>query len=135
MIRNSKVKVEIAQDWAVVRKLCEGSHRQALIPGGFYINETRPEDSYNLPLVLGYAVLDRVLSELRDQRAFSCKAWQLGKKMAASQNVLPWRNYDLVNAGKEARNNLAHEAKLLSKGDCLRYIAAIESELKAWRVI
>ncbi len=126
---------EIAQDWRVVQKLCEGSHRQWMSLGGSIINETRPEDSYNLPLVLAYAVLDRVLSELRDQGAFTCKTWKLGKKMAASQNALPWQDYDLVKSGKNARNDLAHEAKLSGKADCLRFIDAVESELKAWGIV
>ncbi len=99
------------------------------------INETRPEDSYNLPLVLAYAVLDRVLRELRDQGAFTCNTWKLGAKMAASQNVLPWQDYHLVDNGRVARNYLAHKAKLLSKADCLQFIDAIESELTAWNIV
>ena len=135
MIRDQQTNSEIEQDWRVVRKLCESSHRQWMIPGAGIISETRPEDSYNLPLILAYAVLDRVLSELRDQGAFTCKTWKLGKKMAASQNALPWQDYDLVDNGRDARNDLAHQAKLLSKADCLRFIDAIESELKAWGIV
>ncbi len=55
--------------------------------------------------------------------------------MAASQNALPWQDYELINNGRDARNALAHQAKLLSKADCLRFIDAIESELKAWGVV
>lgn len=55
--------------------------------------------------------------------------------MAASQSVLPWQDYDLVNGGKEARNNLAHDAVLTSKTDCLRFIDAVETELKAWGIV
>ena len=135
MIRDPKTKSEIAQDWRVVRKLCKAGYRTWMIPGAGSITEQRPEDSYNLPLVLAYAVLDRVLRELRDQGDFTCKAWQLGKKMAASQNALPWQDYDLVNDGRVARNDLAHQAKLLSKADCLRFIDAVESELKAWGIV
>ncbi len=135
MIRDRQAKSEIAQDWRVVRKLCEGSHHQWFVPGAGMINETRPEDSYNLPLVLAYAVLDRVLRELRDQGEFTCKAWQLGAKMGASKNALPWQDYDPVDDGRDARNDLAHQAKLLSKADCLRFIDAVESELKAWGIV
>ena len=55
--------------------------------------------------------------------------------MGASQKLLPWQNYDLVDNGRVARNDLAHEAKLSSKADCLRFINAIEAELKAWGII
>ncbi len=106
-----------------------------MTPGGFVIDEQRPEDSYNLPFVLAYAVLDQVLNELRTQGAFTCKTRKLGDKMTASQNVLPWQDYDLVNNGRVARNDLAHEAQLLSKVDCLRFIDAIESELKTWGIV
>ena len=105
-----------------------------MVPGTGSITETRPEDSYNLPLVLAYGVLDRVLNKLSDQGAFP-KEWNLGPKMATSQNVLPWQNYDLVDNGRVARNDLAHKAKLSSKADCLRFINAIEAELKAWGII
>ena len=63
------------------------------------------------------------------------KAWQLGIKMAASQNAMAWKDYDLVNNGRCARNDLAHEAKLLSEVDCRRFIDAVESELKAWGIV
>lgn len=134
MIKDQQAKAEIAQDWSVVRKLCKEG-RTWLIPGAGVVSETYPEDYYNLPLVLGYAVLDRVLTELRDQGEFACRGWLLGAKMAASQSVLPWQDYDLVNGGKEARNNLAHDAVLTSKTDCLRFIDAVETELKAWGIV
>jgi len=134
MIRDRKTKLEIAQDWRGVRKLCKAGHRTWMVPGTGSITETRPEDSYNLPLVLAYGVLDRVLNKLSDQGAFP-KEWNLGPKMATSQNVLPWQNYDLVDNGRVARNDLAHKAKLSSKADCLRFINAIEAELKAWGII
>jgi hypothetical protein len=55
--------------------------------------------------------------------------------MAASANLLPWRDYALVDTGKTARNDLAHEAKLVDKANCFRFIDAIEAELKAWNVL
>ena len=134
MIHDLQAISEIAQDWRVVRKLCEEG-RVWLAPGAGFISETTPEESYNLPLVLAYTVLERVLRELCDQGEFTCKAWQLGKNMAASQNALPWQDYDLVNDGRCARNDLAHQAKLSSKADCLRFIEAVESELKAWGIV
>ena len=134
MIHNRQTKLEIAQDLSVVRKLCHAGDTYFL-PGFGVINETPPKEFYNLPLVLAYAVLDRVLHVLRDQGEFSCKSWMLGAKMDASRNKLPWKDYCLVDKGRNARNDLAHEAKLLSKADCLRFIDAIESELRAWSIV
>jgi len=137
MIYDQHVRSDILQEWTAVRKLCAGSHRQCMIPGGAFINETPPESFYNLPFLLAYAILDQVLTELIDQESIQCKQKKplLGDKMAASLNVLPWQNYTLIEDGKTARNELAHEARLLTKNDCFAYIDAIETELKAWDVL
>ena len=134
MIRDQQAKSEIAQDWRAVRKL-RNPVRTSVLPGFGVIVEEPVHDFYNLPLVLAYAVLDQVLNELRDQSEFRSKNSKLGTKMFASRKALPWQDYGLVDNGREARNDLAHEAKLLSKADCLRYIDAIESELRAWNIV
>lgn len=129
---------EIVQDWAVVKKFCSGSHRQALIPGCGFINETPPEEFYNLPLVLAYGVLDQVLSDFMEKGLFPSpnrKRPLLGDKMIASRHHLQWRNYEFVEQGKNARNNLAHEGYLLGKFQCLEFIDAIENELNGWGVL
>src|SRR4051812_31233026 len=105
MINDQNHKTAIAKEWAIVKTLCRSSHRQYALPGAF-INETPPAGFRNLPLVLGYAVLDEVLSILKSQGSFTCKSWMLGAKMQAAEKVLPWQNYALVKAGKDARNGL-----------------------------
>jgi hypothetical protein len=136
MIHDPQTRSEIAQEWGAVRKLCTGSHRQYQVSGVF-INETPPDSFYNLPFLLAYAVLDQVLAELIDQGTISCQKRRplLGDKMAASQNAIPWQDYALVDRGRVARNELAHEAKLLTRTDCFAFIEAIENELSAWGVI
>lgn len=141
MITNSQVRTEVAQDWAVVRKFCAGSHRQYAAAGAgggpVFINETPPEAFYSLALLLACGVLDQVLVELRDQGVFHCPGSrpQLGMKMVSSQSALAWQNYTLVDVGKTARNDLAHKAKLVPTVDCLAFIEAIEVELKAWHIL
>lgn len=137
MVLDPKARFEFAQEWAAVRTLCAGSHRQYQIGGGPFINETPPESFYNLPFLLAFAVLDQVLSELIDQGTIQCQKRRplLGDKMAASANAIPWQDYALVDRGKTARNELAHDATLLGKADCFRYIDAIENEFKAWSVL
>jgi hypothetical protein len=104
---------------------------------GGVINETPPESFYNLPLLLAYAVLDQVLEELIDQGTIPWKGGRrlLGAKIAASRNVLLWKDYLLIDKGKAARNDLAHEARLLNRTECFRFIDAVESELRAWNVV
>src|SRR5690242_9378678 len=121
MINDQNQKNTIANEWTTVKTFCRSSHRQYAIPGAF-INETPPTGFRNLPLVLGYAVLDEVLSILINQGLFTCKSWMLGAKMQVAEKVLPWQNYSLVKAGKDARNDLAHQAKLLDDRQCLVFI-------------
>lgn len=135
MINDPQVRAEITQQWAVVRRFCVGSHRQYLV-GGVFVNETPPEEFYNLPLILAFAVLDQVLTELinqgeipKPQRAL------LGARVLASSTVLQWINYALVDEGKTVRNKLAHEARLIGKLECLAFIEAIEVELKSWSIL
>lgn len=134
MINDQQTKLEIAQDWRVVRALCNKRYTR-MLPGFGMIAESPHNDYYNLPLVLAYAVLDQVLNKLRDQGVFACKDKRLGPKMVASKNALQWQDYTLVDNGRDARNDLAHETKLASKVDCFRFIDAVESELKAWGII
>src|SRR5688500_7834687 len=86
MISAASVLTDIRQQWKAIAKLCDPVHRVWFIAEGC-INETRPEDSYNLPFVLAFAVLDQVLGELRDQGVFACAPNALlGKKMDASKS-------------------------------------------------
>lgn len=110
-----------------------------MLPGAGFITTVPREETFNLILVLAYSVLDQVLDELMAQGVFTCNASRkppmLGTKMAASRASLSWQNYDLVETGKTARNALAHKGKLLSKADCLAYVAAVEAELVAWSIL
>jgi len=136
MIADPNIRAEIAQEWQTVQTLCRPD--RTYVAGGpapVIITEAASDEHYNLPLVLAYAVLDEVLDALIAQGVFSCKSWMLGAKMAASKAALPWQNYALVDQGKTARNDLAHEAKLADKAQCLKFVDAIELELKAWGVI
>ncbi len=140
MIHDQQVQLEVAREWAAVRKLCAGSHRQHMVAaagGGVFVNETPPESFYNLPFLLAYAVLDQVLAELVNQGTIQCSRPRplLGERMGSSKTALPWQNYGLVEAGKTARNELAHDAKLLGKDDCFAFIDAIDVELRAWSVL
>jgi len=86
---------------------------------------------------LAYAVLDQVLDELIAQGSVAKPKGQplLGAKMAASRGSITWQDYACVECGKDKRNDIAHEGKLLDRENCLRFVQAIEAELKAWRIL
>ena len=135
MINDQSAKDEVAKEWAAIKKLSGWRGVSRMVGRSFVMGSSPPKGFQNLQLVLGYAVLDEILSTLVNQGVFACRGWMLGSKMKASENVLPWKNYALVEAGKDERNGLAHEAKLVDDDKCLVYIDAIEAELRAWGVI
>jgi hypothetical protein len=128
---NPTKTAEIVQSWKAVQDLCARGHR-----GYFGVFGPATPEFWNLPFVLAYAVLDDVLGAMIDDGVFNCPGKPLlGTKMKDSRPALTWQNYALVEAGKGARNDVAHEAKLASEEDCLKYIAAVGAELKAWKII
>lgn len=137
MIRDAKRKAEVVECWAAVKKLGNGGH-QSLIPGAGFVDTTPDDAYYNLPFVLAYAVLDDVLAALIEQGTFTCQgnAPMLERKMhAAKTQGVSWVDYTLVSEGRIKRKALAHRAKVLPKADCLKYVAAVEAELKAWSIV
>ena len=60
MIDDQTEKDEIAEQWATVKRLCKGGHA-SIHRGGVFVIVPPSEGFRNLPLVLGYSVLDQVL--------------------------------------------------------------------------
>jgi hypothetical protein len=137
MIRDKNVVAQIVQEWATIRSLVHWS-RSYIGSGGVFINETPPDEFYNLPLVLAYSTLDDVLGQFINEGSFPCRkpgCFKLGEKMESAKHAIKWLNYALVNQGRDARNGLAHRNTLVAKNDCLRYIEAVGAELKGWGLI
>jgi hypothetical protein len=90
---------------------------------------------YNLLLIYAYAVLNDILSQLRDEDNFRCSSSLLGRLMEASKSKIVWVNYNLVNSGRRRRNDIAHRSITVPRGECWEYIDAIEVELSSWGII
>lgn len=137
MITDASSLATLRDAWAGVEKLKAYDRLVTVVPSGGLLaaGSLAPEGFWNLPFVLAYSVLDQVLTALRDQGVFVCSSWMLGPKMQASRQFLPWQDFDLVSRGKDARNEVAHKAVLLSKSECFLYIEAVGKELQAWRVV
>lgn len=137
LITDAIVRADIAQEWAVIEGMKTWSRSSATI-GGF-INETPPTEFYNLPLVLAYATLDEFLLQCIAEHVFTMPPPPpkptLASRMDASVGHISWVDFSLAVQGRKARNGLAHEAVLVPKVDCLRYINAIGNELRSWGVI
>ena len=84
---------------------------------------------FNLLLASAYSVLEEVLQAYRDQGTFACKSSKLGMLLNASKASLPWRDWTLVDEGREKRNQSVHDRIYLPHLECRNYIAAVELEL------
>ena len=136
MITDPKILASIRSQWRVVKRFCESSHVQYMSPSGAYINETPPERFFNLPLILAFSVLDQVLKELIQQGSVPRpNGGLLGAKMKSARSAIAWQNYNYVECGKDERNAVAHDGKLLDREACLAFVNAIEIELYAWQVL
>ena len=126
--------LSFSDQWSVIERQCQSSHRQWVSSGGVAIDETPPDDYFNLPLVLAFSLLDEVLGSLANQGVFALPRpnCMLGTKMTCSRSAISWRDYAALSSGKDARNALAHEGKMLPRAQCLTTIKAIGVELTSW---
>jgi len=91
--------------------------------------------AHNLPFVHACAVLNEVLRQLRDEGRFACDGRTLGALVGASKDQLPWCDFVATTELVKRRNEVAHDAKLVPRGECWQYIDAIKAQLLAWGVL
>lgn len=99
--------------------------------------------AHNLPFIHACYVLDKALYALYLEGKFSCERksknekWRpfLGELLKASKKVLPWADYTLIQSAINDRNGIAHRGELLEQEACWKYIDAIRSELRNWRIL
>jgi hypothetical protein len=128
---------EVRTAWEFVRhsrNVTVGNCKSATWTVGF--NQAGIRDlCFNLLLASALSVLEDTLRALRKQGEFSCKDSRFGPLMKHSQQALPWVNWMLIDTARDERNKSVHERVHLPHARCRDYIAAIETELLAWRVL
>ena len=138
MIRDSVILAEIQREWAGVGALREQLQRGAFastsIAGGIH-TPVLVNTAYNLPFIHAFGVLNIVLEQLKSEGQFVCNSHFLVELLQCSEKELPWHDFKLIRAGAKLRNNVAHRGQLLERGDCWKYIDAVNAELSAWRII
>lgn len=90
---------------------------------------------HNLPFLLACGVFNDALIYIRDAGHFSSKQRTLGALVKDGEKSLKWLDYVLIEEIVKKRNDLAHRAVIIPRGDCQRYIIALEAQLKAWKVL
>jgi len=128
---------EIRASWNGVRVLRQ--RLQSALLGSFALGGWSAifaaDAAHNLPLVHAFSALNDVLLQLEREGRFSCRSHFLGSLLDASKPSLPWLDFDLVRQGASRRNDVAHRGEVLPRGECWRYVDAIEAEFLAWGVI
>ncbi len=138
MIKNVNTLIEIRKDWIGVESLRDKLKRSAYastgVVGGIF-PFALANAAHNLPFMHAFSVLNEVLSALEKEGNFTCRSMFLGALLNASKSVLPWNDFDTIEAGITRRNDVAHRAELLERGECWKYVDAIRIELSSWGII
>ena len=137
MISDQSALAEIRKSWRGVEAL-RGKVQRALLGsvaqgGSFAIFAA--DAAHNLPFMHAYSVLNDVLRQLSLEGHFKCKSIFLGPLLDASEHKLSWKNFCLINEGKDRRNDVAHRGDVLLRGDCWQYIDAVHEQLLRWQVL
>jgi len=128
---------EVHDSWETVRdsrNILVGNLNVASIVGRPQSPQFR-DLCFNLLMIVAFSVIEDVLRQLRDEGCFSCKDNRMNSLMKASEHKLPWVAFGLVDDGREHRNKSAHKRVFLKQDECLKYVAAIETELVAWSIL
>jgi hypothetical protein len=137
VIKDPAARRDLLASWKAVRAAqdqVEMNVRYASAGGGG-LSRSFLDSCHNLILIYAFAVFSDVLSQLRDEGAFKCKTWMLQQLMSASREGLPWKNFALVDEGRQHRNEVTHNFKVIPRRDCTKFIDAIEQELVAWGLL
>jgi hypothetical protein len=89
MIRDASVRASINEQWTSIAYLVNYS-RSSIIGGPGPVNETPPDEFYNLALVLAYCALDEFPTQLISERRLMCRGRMLGARMEAAKTQLKW---------------------------------------------
>lgn len=137
MIADANARVELALAWDSVRddrNVIVGNLNMSTMAGRPASRQFR-DLCFNLLLARGFSVIEDALEVLRLQGLFGSNTRQLGKMMEASRNSIPWCDYPQINRGRERRNATIHDRIRLPHAECRDYLAAIERELVAWKIV
>jgi hypothetical protein len=137
MITDSVALGEIRESWQGVDRLRDKLQRALL--GSFAQGASfaifAADAAHNLPFIHACAVLNDVLAQLRQEGHFQSNSIFLGALLSASKAKLPWKNFAVIEEAVARRNDVAHRAEILARGDCWRYIDAIKAELVSWSIL
>ena len=138
MIKDTDTLSEIKKDWRGVEALREKLQVSAFASmgmlGGLF-PFTLSNAAHNTPFIHAFSVFNEVLLVLKKEGHFKCQSIFLGTLLDASEIALSWNDFCTIKTGVDRRNDVAHCAVLLERGECWKYVDAIKLELSEWGIV
>jgi hypothetical protein len=125
----------IRSEWSAVVTVRERMRHLMAGPVGSIADGALHSVVYNLPLLLAFNVLERVLRALKKQRQIPGHSEQLGDLMDVFQGDPSWLEWSVLRDGERRRHAIEHDGELFSGVECLADIAAVEEQLSAWQLL
>jgi hypothetical protein len=125
----------IRSEWSAVVNVRERMSKLMAGPVGSIADGTLHSVVYNLPLLLAFSVLEKVLRALKKQRQIPGNSEQLGDLMDMLQGDPSWQEWSVLRDGERRRHAIIHTGELFSGVECLADIAAVEEQLGAWGIL
>jgi hypothetical protein len=136
VIADPTVAATVKADWSGVLALRGRVTRAILGSIGAAPSAIFAADAvHNVPLLHAYSVLNDVLVQLEKEGHFRCKTFLLGALLQASEHKLTWLEFDVIAMGVSRRNDLAHRGDVIPRGECWKYIDAVQKQLVSWKLV
>jgi hypothetical protein len=72
---------------------------------------------------------------MADEGEWSCSSRLSDRMKYSLKTGVVWKGYEQVDAGREARNDLAHRQLIQAMDATFRWIEPIENELIGWNIL
>jgi hypothetical protein len=135
IISDSAAVAALRSEWSAVVQVRDRISKLMAGPLGSVADSTLHSVVYNLPLLLAFNVLEKVLRAVKKQRQIPGNSEQLGDLMDLLQGDPSWQEWSVLRDGERRRHAIIHTGELFSGVECLADIAAVEEQLGAWGML
>lgn len=135
LITNAHALAAIRSEWSAVVRMRERMNKLMVGPVGSVADGALHSVVYNLPLLLAFDVLGKVLRALKKQRQVPGERDQMGDLMDIFQGDPSWLEWSVLRDGVRRRNAIAYAGELFSGVECLADIEAVEEQLREWEIL
>jgi hypothetical protein len=135
LITDATALSAIRSEWSAVVKVRDRMRKLMAGPVGSIADGTLHSVVYNLPLLLAFDVLEKVLRALKKQRQVPGSSEQLGDLMDVFQGDPSWLEWSVLRDGERRRHAITHAGELFSGVECIADIAAVEEQLAVWEIL